>query len=115
MMVSDPDRRRDQTRENLLHDILVEAKQSVEEWGGSLYFVYLPAWNRYSAMAVPPERDDVLSAVNKAGLPVLDIHQSFMRQQDPLALFPFRLPGLYTEEGHRLVAEEVLDFISVPR
>jgi hypothetical protein len=105
----------DRSRTALLYDVLVEAKRSVGEWGGKLYFVYLPTWDRYGSMILTRERDDVLSTAHRAGLPVVDIHSTFTRQQDPLSLFPFRLPGHYTEEGNRLVAEEILQAITRAR
>ena len=78
-----------------------------------MYFIYLPAQYRY---ALPegsaPNRYAVVGAANKAGLPVIDMHRIFVAQKDPLNLFPLRLPGHYTEEGHRLVAQEVLRSIS---
>jgi hypothetical protein len=106
-------REEDGSQMRLLYDILVEAKRSVEEWGGHVTFVYLPAWNRYASTVAPRERDDVLLTAGRAGLPVLDLHQAFISYQDPLALFPFRLPGHYTEEGNRLVAEKILESISI--
>jgi hypothetical protein len=101
----------DQSQMALFYDILVEAKRSVDEWGGNLYFVYLPTWERYGS-ASPSPRDDVLAAAARAGLRVVDIHPAFLSQKDPLALFPFRLPGHYNENGHRVVAEEVLRSIA---
>jgi hypothetical protein len=99
---------------DLLYEILLEAKREVEEWGGQLYFVYLPTYQQYApGNEANTERDDVLSLAGKAGLPVIDIHQTFRNHEDPLALFPFRLAGHYNEEGHRLVAEAVLGSISV--
>jgi hypothetical protein len=44
---------------------------------------------------------------------VIDIHPVFEAQDDPLSLFPFRSVGHYTEEGHGLVAAEVLKKISL--
>jgi hypothetical protein len=41
-------------------------------------------------------------------IPIIDIHSVFASRREPLALFPLRRFGHYTEEGHRLVAEEVL-------
>lgn len=103
-----PTRAHDLTQTALLYDILVEAKRSVGAWGGTLHFVYLPTWGRYSSMMEDGERDDVLSVADRAGLPVVDIHSIFTSRPDPLSLFVFRLPGHYTEEGNGLVAEEVL-------
>jgi lysophospholipase L1-like esterase len=98
----------------LLGKILSRAKETVSRWGGTLYFVYLPVYHRY----VPGhggdlDRDQVLRVVRNAGLPIIDIHQTFVAQGDPLALFPWRLPSHYNEKGHQLVADEVLRSISV--
>jgi len=113
---------------DLLHNILLEAKRSVSECGGTLYFVYLPAWPRYATTEdggsdslgasafrmgiAKPDRDRALHSAISAGLPVIDIHQAFIAQPDPLALFPFRLAHHYNEAGQRLVAQEVLRAIS---
>jgi lysophospholipase L1-like esterase len=99
----------------LLYEILLQAKNLVSSWGGNLYFVYLPAVKRY----VPEEkinagRPAVLQTANKAGIPVIDMHQTLLAQKDPRSLFTLRLSSYvhYNEEGHRLVAEEVLQAIS---
>jgi hypothetical protein len=100
---------------DLFYQILAEARRSVERWGGHLHFVFLPAWNRYAPGQVTwPGRDDVLQAAVRAGLPITDLHQAFITQKNPLALFPpAPYPNHYNEAGHRLVAEEVLRAISV--
>jgi hypothetical protein len=110
-----PTRKHDQSQTDLLYDILIEAKESVAEWGGELYFVYLPTWNRYGSTILSRERDAVLAASDRAGLPRVDMHRTFSSHHDPLTFFPFRLPGHYTEEGNRLVAEEVLRSIAPDR
>jgi hypothetical protein len=97
----------------LLGDILARAKESVSRWGGVLYFVYLPSYLRYAPEQTNFWRDQVLRAANKVGLPVIDIHRTFTVQKDPLVLFPLRIQSHYNQEGHRLVAEEVLRSISV--
>jgi hypothetical protein len=96
---------------DLLFDVLLQAKKLVGEWGGSLYFVYLPARNRY-AQGLDHDRRAVLSAVSKTGVPIIDMHPIFLARKDPLNLFPLRLADHYNEAGHRLVAEEVLQSIS---
>jgi len=98
---------------DFFHQVLLEAKRSTEAWGGRLYFVYLPSLERYLRQPVLySDRDWVLQSATDAGIPVIDIHQTFTAYKDPLAFFPFRLAGHYTEEGHRLVAQEVLRVIS---
>jgi len=99
---------------NLFRDILMEAKKSVSDWGGQLYFVYLPARTTYTPVAeLNQERPQVLQSAMDAGIPVIDIHKTFMARKDPLALFPFRWTDHYNDGGHRLVAEEVLRSIAV--
>jgi hypothetical protein len=101
---------------DLLQRILSEARSTVGEWGGTLYFVYLPTWHRYApGMAGNPDRDAVLKAAGQVGLPIIDIHEIFAAESDPLNLFPLRLQGHYTEEGNRFVAETVLRSVSLER
>jgi hypothetical protein len=95
--------------------ILLEAKGTVDGWGGRLYFVYLPMWHRYvPGQEKNPDRESVLEAVGRVGLPIVDVHQIFSAQKHPADLFPFGLQGHYTEEGNRILAEYVLQSISIP-
>jgi lysophospholipase L1-like esterase len=97
----------------LLFNVLLQAKELVGEWGGSLYFVYLPELYFYARQERrDPNRSAVLQTANKAGLPVIDMLPIFMAHKDPLSLFPLRLGGHYNEEGNRLVAEQVLRALS---
>jgi hypothetical protein len=99
----------------LFRKILSQAKTRVNLWGGTLSFVYLPHWSRYDGRLGDAEqqRAKILMVVNDLGIPIIDLLPTFQAQSDPLSLFPFRRPGHYTEEGHRLVAEEVLKAISL--
>ncbi|MCS6926682.1 MAG: hypothetical protein NZ578_12350 [Candidatus Binatia bacterium] len=93
----------------LFRTILAKAQETVRAWGGTLYFVFLPAWERYGYPQLKsPNRERVLTVVKELELPFTDLHPIFQAHPDPLSLFPFRVEGHYTEEGHRLVAEEVL-------
>jgi PAS domain S-box-containing protein len=95
-------------------EILSQAASRVSAWDGRLYFVYLPAWSRYadaSELGVE-QRTTVLNIVRSLGIPIIDIHPSFQAKKDPLSLFPFRESGHYNEEGHRVVADEVLKTLS---
>jgi len=100
---------------NLFREILAQAKQRVVGWGGKLYFIYLPNWERF-AQGDPGiggrQRAQVLGFVNALGLPLIDLLPAFESQDRPLSLFPFRRPGHYNEKGHRLVADEVLKAMS---
>ena len=95
----------------LFRTILLQAKSTVEEWDGTLHFVYLPARDRY-AKASDYHRQAVLNIVKDSGVPIIDIHARFQRESDPMRLFPFGRFGHYNEQGHRVVAEEVLRVVS---
>jgi PAS domain S-box-containing protein len=101
---------------HLLGKILLQAKTAVGQWGGTLYFVYLPERERYvderKANQDDKNRERVLGIARSAGLPVIDVNEVFQSQQDPLELFPFRRLGHYNEQGNRVVAETVLQAMS---
>ena len=93
----------------LMRTILKEAHETVERWGGKIYFVYLPDWNRYANNVEHDQfafRAEILEMVGAAGIPVIDVHtRIFARHADPLSLFPFRIYGHYTAEGYALIAD----------
>jgi hypothetical protein len=96
--------------------ILSQAKATTASWGGTLYFVYLPNWGRFVSQRswghfVDGLHDNVLNVAQELEIPIIDVLPVFEARPEPMALFPFRAPGHYTEDGHRLVAEEVLKVI----
>jgi hypothetical protein len=103
----------DELQIRLFRELLQDARAFINTWKGKLYFVYLPAWQRYiSPQSASDSRNAILALVRALNIPVIDIHQAFQAHGDPLRLFPFRQLGHYNEEGHRLVAETVLRYIS---
>jgi hypothetical protein len=97
----------------LLRDILRKAQALVRAWDGDLAFVYLPTWARYAdPRSLGDNRDPVLALVKSLKIPVIDVDATFRAHGDPLSVFPYRRLGHYNEEGHRLVAEAVFDFVS---
>jgi hypothetical protein len=96
----------------LLRRILLQGKNIVNRWQGSLYFVYLPEWERYAhPERAVKNREVVLQMVKNLAIPIVDVHATFRAHNDPLSLFPFRGFGHYNEAGHALVAQAVLRFI----
>lgn len=101
-----------------LRKLLGTAKDVVSAWGGKLYFVYLPAWQRYCNHMDGVEsyceplnhnyrRDEVLDVVKGLNIETVDMHEAFSAFPDPGGLFFF--PGShYSPDGYRLVAETVL-------
>jgi hypothetical protein len=100
---------------NLFRDILSQAKNRVNGWAGTLYFVYLPSLDRYlgnDREGADRERTRVLAVADGLGISIIDLHPAFQAGGDPLSLFPFGRFLHYNERGHRIVAEEVLKSIA---
>jgi hypothetical protein len=95
----------------LFQRVIHEAKVAVESWGGRLWFVYLPSWDRYGRRGPPPDdgRVEVLAAAAREGLTALDLSELFDRQPAPLELFPYRLNGHYSALGYRVAGVELAD------
>jgi hypothetical protein len=103
----------DELQIRLFREILQNAHAFTNTWNGMLYFVYLPAWQRYiSPESAGDNRNAILALVRGLNIPIIDVHQAFQAHGDPLRLFPFRQLGHYNDEGHRLVAETVLRYFS---
>ena len=97
----------------LFTEILTKAKARVESWGGGLFFVYLPAYERYSQRVNSHDnfinKSEVINLVKELKIPVIDIHKEvFAGHPDPLSLFPFRIFGHYTKEGYSEVTEAII-------
>jgi len=101
----------------LLRHILAEAKRTVEGWGGSLHFVYLPDLPLIDGEISPANHDRVLALAAELGLDIIDLFPDFQKHPSPRSLFPYeegrhlvRTLGLhYNSDGHRLVARRVLE------
>jgi hypothetical protein len=98
----------------LLREIISTVQREITGWGGKLYFVYLPSWQRYAGIATTPvkARSLVLQMITSLRLPIIDVQAAFETHHDPLSLFPFRKHGHYNSEGHALVGQKLIDFFS---
>jgi lysophospholipase L1-like esterase len=100
----------------IFKDILQQSKQMVSEWGGEMYFVYLPNFfsqsppaqgNHYS-LSEERNREIIMQTATELDIPIIDIqNEVFKTHPDPLSLFPFRTDSHYNAEGYRLVAEAI--------
>jgi len=100
---------------DLFKDILVSAQNAVASWGGNFYFIYLPQIEHFKGFRarhqISPQRDQVLNLIKSLKIPIIDVYDSFITHDDPLSLFPFRMGYHYNEEGYKMFAETVLNFI----
>ena len=83
-----------------------------------LFFVYLPAYDRYSKENTYPwpgmkYREDILSLAKSLEIETIDIHNLvFEKVSNPKSLFPFELPGHYNSEGYKIIADTIKARIS---
>jgi hypothetical protein len=98
--------------------ILKTAQATASQWGGEVYFVYLPELSRYLLQDRNNfefrERGKVLKLVASIDMPIIDIHNKvFESHADPLSLFPGRTEPHFTAEGYKLVGEALVSQIKV--
>jgi hypothetical protein len=108
----------------IFKDILQQSKQMVSEWGGEMYFIYLPSfysqtppyffsetspvYGSHYSLSEERNREIVMQTATELDIPIIDIHNEvFKTHSDPLSLFPFSIAGHYNAEGYRLVAEAI--------
>ncbi|MBF0153765.1 MAG: hypothetical protein HQL64_08505 [Magnetococcales bacterium] len=99
----------------IFSDILTQARDRATAWGGRLYFVYLPDFDRYKKMIVNHDdykkRAEVTNLVKALQIPILDMHQEvFANHPDRFSLFPYQdiKTAHYNARGYAEVARAIL-------
>ena len=108
--------------ERLFLTVLIKAKQEVSSWGGELYFVNIPAHTRYvstrrelfhpSTHSIK-HSDEIISLVNKAGIPFIDFHETLAVRSDALSLHsPIKnIPGHLSKDGYALLSKTIISYL----
>lgn len=94
----------------LFQQVLSQAKRDVESWGGELYFIYLPEWRRMAGVRLSEtakQRDSVLVSMEKLDIPVIDLTNDMLLDENPVTYFPFNVNGHYNAKGYSLLAERI--------
>ena len=103
-------------KENKLDDItfvkfkriLKLAKDAAMKNDSNLYFVYLPEYNRYKTKYNDTNYNLVKEIAKELKIPFIDIHKKiFLKEKNPLELFPFEQNGHYNEKSYRKIAETI--------
>jgi hypothetical protein len=96
-------------QKSLFVKVLQEAKKTISSFGGKLYFVYLPDYQRYydRRTVAAYKRNQVIAAVKSCDIPLIDFHQVLKNHPDPLSMFPHRLFGHYNTYGYKKLAEQI--------
>jgi len=91
--------------------ILSLTKDLTKQNNLELYFVYLPEYSHYKKNYDSTDYILVKNIVNELKIPFIDIHQEvFLKEQNPLKLFPFELFGHYNIDGFKKIAETIYKF-----
>ena len=76
----------------------------------NFHFVYLPSYKRYVSNFDNQEYEFIKKTINDLNINFIDIHNEvFKKEENPLILFPFELPGHYTIKGYRKVSEAIFN------
>ena len=98
-----------------LPEILSGAREEVDRWGGTLHLAYLPSYERYATIGSGPwSKDEVLSAAERAGIPVIDLDRVFAQTGAPTTMWTHPR-GHLTPEGYRVVAAAIAEALSAVR
>lgn len=91
--------------------ILILAKNLTEKNGAKFYFVYLPEYARYAQHNFNNKYyQEVKKIINKLEIPFIDIHtELFLKETNPLKLFPFEFYGHFTPETYEKVSEIIFE------
>jgi hypothetical protein len=97
--------------------IVALANQRVAEQGGTLYLVLLPDYVRMNRSVEDlsyRQKDRVLAAASRSGVPVIDVLEVFRRDPSPARRY-FDYPGShYNRSGYQAAAGYVLERIGGP-
>jgi len=92
-------------------EILQFAKELTNKNNSKIYFVYLPEYSRYKTTFDDTNYNLIKNILTELKIPIIDIHKEvFVKEQNPLKLFPFELPGHYNIYGYKKVAEIIYKF-----
>jgi hypothetical protein len=92
-------------------NILILTKNLAINNNSELYFVYLPEFDRYNKNYDDENYFLIKNIVNKLNISFIDIHKEvFEKEQNPLKLFPFELPGHYNVDGYKKITETIYKF-----
>jgi hypothetical protein len=86
--------------------VLEATKREAEKLGAEFYLVYLPSYTDVQK-GLQGNAMKVLDIAKELGVPVINFYDIVQREEEPLKVFPFRLPGHYSPYGYALLAEVI--------
>ena len=94
--------------EEIFTNIFFKINNFLEKNGAKLYFVYLPNYPRYKFKDYRNYLNEIKDIVEDFNVKFIDIHtEVFLKENDPLSLYPFKYEGHYTEEAYKKIANKI--------
>jgi hypothetical protein len=95
---------------DLYRKIISEAKRTVEDWGGKIYFVYLPANQRKSANSISDmgwnySKNKVLKVIHDMKIKTVDM-SNILHKENPDNLY-YYTESHFNPEGYEYVASKI--------
>ena len=92
--------------------IIKEAKNLANINNSNFYFIYLPEYSRYSSFFYNNyQKNKILGIMKKLNIDYIDIDKVSFSNKNGKSFFPYELPGHYTENGNKLIAETIQNIL----
>ena len=91
-----------------LRRVLSVALKETKKVDAEVVFVYIPAPARLNDAGFVDHRGEILDAVLKLGVRVVDLAETVTRHPDPKRLYPNRGLGHFDEDGYQLLTDTVV-------
>ena len=96
-----------------LRKLFINSKGITNQWGGKLFFVYLPSGNTYLVGREDPYKDYLKLLMKELDIDFIDLTNDFVNHEDPLSLFPLRMfEAHYNYNGYKLVADRLMNHLA---
>lgn len=83
--------------------------------GGDFIFVYLPSFDsflREYRWKYVAKRKQLFQLIKNLDIPIIDIYEAFASHSERLSFFPFRIPGHYNAQGHKVIVQEIIKYLN---
>ncbi len=99
---------------NLYLDILNKVNSFSKQNNSKLYFIFIPAFERYSNKDFSNKYYfELIEYLKKNKIELIDLHYDLIiKQPDPLELYPFRMGGHFNEYGYKKISKFIYSSIN---
>ncbi len=99
---------------NLYLDIINKVNNFSKQNNSKLYFIFIPAFERYSNKEFSNKYYfKLIEYLKKNKIELIDLHFDLIsKHQDPLELYPFRMSGHFNEYGYKKISKFIYSSIN---